>query len=342
MRAVAWTSLIIGVISCTGGDTQRALSTDVIRRSSEPGRFAGVTSLDDGRVVVGLSGRAPEPGRLALVDAGTGELAPLPLPQRPECRRTDYLRPHRLPDGRLGAVRGCVPIRAGSDQLVAITLDPISVEVLADPGDPVAEYAWTPDAAHAAVESGSDLCAGLATVPAGGTREPMDLTVRGDGEPFEMVDALASAGGGDCESTGWARWPSIDANSALAFFASTRARGVAGMARAESPSGLYVVGADAETAEPLLTNVVEPRSLAWSPDGEWLAFGAVVDDVAGAWLFHEAEHALVRVHDGPVNWLAWKADGDGLLVLVPSDGPDPMLLDLLEVSWSREMLEEAR
>jgi WD40 repeat protein len=313
----------------------------VTRIVEETDRFAGVTSLEGGVIVVGLSGRSGEPDHLATVDPAADRIAVLSLPDRPECRRTDYQRPHRLPDGRLGAVRGCVPVGAGSDQLVAISMDPLSVEVLADPRSAVANVAWDPDLQRAIVDTGSDLCSGLATISRAGKREPIAITVRGDGETFDMRDALASAASSEaCESTGWARWPALSPEGTIAFFASAEAAGEEGPARADASAGLYIAEPDDQDVEPLLTNVVRPRSLQWSPDGQWLAFGAWIDGLEGVWLFHPANETLFKVDDGPFSWLAWNEDGEGLLAVGPADGADSGPHELVEVIWPSDALQD--
>jgi hypothetical protein len=339
-RAIACLGLVLGVVACGDGRATLEVPSDLTRIVAEPGRFAGVASINGGSIIVGLSGQPGKSDQLATVDTADGHLSVLTLPERPECRRTDYQRPHRLPDGRLGAVRGCVPIDAGSDQLVAITLDPLAVEVLADPRNAVANVAWDPDLTRAMVDAGSDLCSGLGTVSPDGVLEPIELAVRGNSESFKMSDALESASTSEaCESTGWARWPTISLEGTLAFFASTEAAGEEGPARADSPAELYVAAPEDESVEPILGNVVRPRSLQWSPDGQWLAFGGTIEGVAGLWLFEPANQRLMKVAAGLVAWIAWKWDGEGLLAIGPSEGGNPDLLELVEVTWPGEAIK---
>jgi len=329
----------VAVAACSNVTSSLSVNVEPLALTVEADLLTGVAVLDDGTVVIGTLVHG-QPPRLAVVDHESGDAHRLVLPERDECSATDYLWPQRLADGRLAAVRKHRPATCADDELISIDLETLEVEVLAQVGEPVRAQAWLADLSEVVVESGSNLCAGLARLPAGTTSpHPWQLEVAGDGRAFNLPDAWLSLDGPGCEATGWARWPTIDASGQLAFVASTQAVGNAGPDRATASARIYIVRLTDTLATPQGPVIREPRGLAWSPDGAWLTFAGQIDGRDGVWLYAPGSGALLRLHDVSASWLGWQADNLGLVALVPSNPSDPLSPDsMLRLTWTAEDL----
>jgi hypothetical protein len=327
---------VLTTAACTDTPEVSTTVAELVTLSIGTERIIGVAVSDDGSIIIGTGGDPGSGSRvvLALLREDSGDLEPLSLPERDTCNVTDYLWPQRLADGRVAAVRqhrsDC-----GADEIVAIDVNTLDVEVLVEVSEPVRAYAVAPGQEDAVITIGSNLCAGLGSVRAGERADalPMDVFGTGGGS-FSMVDAWDSASGEACESTGWAAWPSINADGELAFFATADVVGTSGPDRAMAPAELYITDAAASEANPAGPTVVEPRALVWSPDGRMVAFSGNIDGADGTWIWGTGDANPMPVYDRAAKWLAWNPDGRGLVLVTAVDREDPLSdAMIVRVTW---------
>ena len=121
-----------------------------------------------------------------------------------------------------------------------------------------------------------------------------------------------------------ARWPSWSAkNELVAFWGTAQFPGkepddlytfddIETLVRA--PWDLYVMDKDGNNPRiiyPLIANI---GGLAWSPNGDWLAFGGTVDGVEGIWLLDINNPEPIRIFDH--NYVFdWSPDGSKIIVV---------------------------
>lgn len=89
------------------------------------------------------------------------------------------------------------------------------------------------------------------------------------------------------------------------------------------PWNLYTLDVTTGDVQRILTDIYNPTTLAWSPDGQWLAYTAYpgAGKPAGLWLFSVATQRLTLVQRGYSNAIAWTPDGQSIMVLRCDDTP---------------------
>ena len=240
----------------------------------------------------------------------------LTLRTGPQCRLDDVHEPYRLPGGRLGAVRQCLPKNADSplvrvNTLVAVNLPSGTLTTLASLGNEVVTHvAWDRDRRHAIAASASN-CGTLVRITPSGT-EPLDLRVGPSGHTWNTADQeVAARSQGGCDT----RYGTVGGVTAspddrrIAFHASS----------ANAPGQGVVCVWDRRTNR--VTNIVKDvagvSGTAWSPTGRWIAFaGSPGRRGGGVWLVDPAGRHLTRIaarqDRGTVSW---SPDGQHLIYL---------------------------
>jgi hypothetical protein len=284
---------------------------------------AGIAWARTGGLVVsfGLDPSDPAtPIHLFRMDVDGRNRTDLDLPQLAGCQRTDYLRPERLPDGRIGAVRQCIPAaQTGGDWptfLVGIDPTTTAVEELTpnlSTGTVVRidGYAWTPDLKQAVVAEGSRVCQTLFVADSRGLT-PLDLVVADDHGSFNIRE-MAELAGDDCGATGQADSPTRSPDGkTLMFAASTAAKSHSGTERLDAALSLFTWVKGENTARVFLRGLHHLYDLRYSPDGDCVAFDADVDGSgAGTYLSNVATGKVVKLSDAEFR-AAWSPDGKQL------------------------------
>jgi hypothetical protein len=81
-----------------------------------------------------------------------------------------------------------------------------------------------------------------------------------------------------------------------------------------APWDLYVMDKDGNNPQiifPLISNI---GGLAWSPNGDWLAFGGKVDNVEGIWLLNINDRRPIRIYDQN-DIFDWSPDGREIIII---------------------------
>lgn len=288
------------------------------------GEFYGVAWIDDDLVV----GYEPDPedvqGRPWIIPVAGGELRPLELRLDTACRIEQFFSPARSGDGQLVLARVCQPkITAESNpphrerSIVVVDQADGSFRTIVRTAE-TADSIAVSDHLAGAFSAGSLICQGiLGIVPPNVTQ--LQVVVEGRGRSFSLADD-PQPGTNECDATGRADFPAVrPGTSDLTFLASPASVGVSGPERLDQPWGIYAVTAEGGS-QLLLDGISDARGLAWSSDGEWLAFGGdIADRGKGLWAFHPETGAIGRVFDGPVDWLTWAPKGQEIAAIT-NDG----------------------
>ena len=241
-----------------------------------------------------------------------------------DCRRVEYLAPTTLPDGRLGVLQLCYGEEViPHAEVVALDIETGEAETLVDLAGlgtvHTGQMTWNPDLDRGFLAHGSGLCQGIVGLTRNGV-EYLTVEIAEGDRSFRLDEMFQDDI--EREETGQANYPAWSPDGEqIAFFASTEAIGVAGYARADVPYGLYVMEPDGQHVSRLVAEVFSSRYVAWSPDGETLAFAGVIDGTRALWLLDrdgETPSALAEVY---ALWLAWSPDGDRIAVSIPT-GPE--------------------
>jgi hypothetical protein len=260
--------------------------------------------ITEGPVVFELWAGRPDGTNFRKLNVRTG----------PQCRLDDVHTPYRLPDGRLGAVRECVPKNSDSalartDTLVAVDLTTGALTWLAALGDDVAtDVAWDPNMQHAIASSTSN-CGTLIRVTPSGTA-PLDLLVGPRGHTWNTADQEAAPAKGACA----AKYGTADGvsggpgNTRIAIHAATSSR---------APGVVSVWDRRTQKVTNIVDNVAGVAGTAWSPTGRWIAFiGNPGRRGNGLWLVDPAGKHLTRIAARPgIRTVSWSPDGRHLLYL---------------------------
>jgi WD40-like Beta Propeller Repeat len=244
----------------------------------------------------------------------------LSLPSDPRCRAISYLVPRPLPNGNLGYVRWCYLRHSNRIRISLLEYDistaleePMVGQVLDfSPTD----FTWNPTMTRGLYSVTSGLCSGIGTMtPAGIARQTITIDVAGRSRPLD--ETLRLPGSADCADVLRADLPAWAADgSRIAFLASPKSLGVGGFARIHMAWNLYLTDSGGNQPRAVLSNLVEPQGLAWSPDSRALAYsGAVEGGGRGVWLYDLATRHLRKLARGRFTALAFSPNGSEIAVV---------------------------
>lgn len=230
-----------------------------------------------------------------------------------------------LPDGRLGALKNCyakdeekpyITIRY-PEQLVAYDLETEVMEpIISSPYQDqyyiaLGQFSWNPEFT-AGVYGAGDLLGTLYWMSRDDVT-PMDIDIVDGDRTWSLADShWATVHRTEDTNFGIARRPGWSPDgSSIAFFANS-ARG-SGVARHHAEYKLYLM--DAVTLEPkaVLGGIYYAHRLAWSPDSQWIAFLATMENRRGLWIYNPSTDELVTIAKDNIIDFAWSPDGQKIL-----------------------------
>lgn len=357
VRAAAAGALFILLAGCAPAGARpnsEILTAAIERLEVPPADYFGAAWLAPSSIVLAWrppSEDASNAAHLVSLDPKAESHQVLPFAESDdECWRAQEVRPVRLPDSRLGFIRECQPREfKGIDYSIdwlrvwAADLQTGKRELLADLGDPLVydggrilySFSYRPGSTEGVAYLGTRICDGVALFDSAGVR-PFDFRI-GEGadapnlsEPFERA----------CQDTINARDPVWSPDGVrIAVLASTEAKGRDGFDRLDLDWDLLVLDPSTGRYDRLLSGLRDPHSVAWSPDGRWIAVGETEDETRSTtWLLRADGQSSTKRLPIPerVTSLAWSPGSDalfGLLDPTPSGDPadfamQPVTIDL--------------
>lgn len=109
----------------------------------------------------------------------------------------------------------------------------------------------------------------------------------------------------------------------IAFLAAPE-QGRSGVARLDSVYNLYLMDAEGQNVRPLVKHLRYPEGLAWSPDGQWIAFRSKRTDIPfqdGIWLVHVDTGETKLLVRGSFGNPSWSPNGEEILAVRYSNDP---------------------
>jgi hypothetical protein len=200
----------------------------------------------------------------------------LQLPTLPGCRRTEYLLPHPLPDGRLGLSRLCETQDVLKDHFDLIAVDPASGRI--ERRDGLGLYnpsgvTWQADLRRGFVAYYSGICGSIAAVTGAGVQRSAGPTTL-DGRAWRLDQDFFEPGDTDCTPRGRADLPALTGDGRrLLFVASPESVGVSGQARIDVPWNLYLDDLPGGQPRAVARGFVSPTGLAMTADDRSVVVG---------------------------------------------------------------------
>jgi Tol biopolymer transport system component len=332
MRAVLGGLLAVAVTACSG------IGLGGGRQGPPPGRnvevpegnLVGPVWLRDGRIYFGW-----DPGVGALLQIWSvrpqgGDARQLRLPPHGGCRRTEYLSPHPLPDGRLGLSRRCETQDVLKHHFDLVAVDPASgrVEPLASVGRyNVASVSWQAGLQKGFVSFYSDFCGSMAPVTRGGAgvqRWPGPTTL--DGHTWRLDRDFFEPGDVDCTPRGRAILPLVTPDGGwLVFLASPASAGVSGWRRVETPWHLYLQDLPDGQPRAVARGFVKPTGMELAADQRSVVIGGRHDGKQGLWRVDLAGGSITMIARGNLANPHFSPDGRRLVAVLHHDADHPEL-----------------
>ena len=359
-RVWAAGALIVGLAACAPAASRseaEVLTAPLTRLGVPPADYFGAAWITSRSIVVAWrppSDDVSNAAHLVSIDPGASSHSVLPFAESDdECWRAQEVRPVRLPDTRLGFIRECQPREfEGIDYSIdwlrvwAADLQTGKRELLADLGDPsvydggriLYSFSYRPGLTEGVAYLGTRICDGVALFDSAGVR-PFDFRI-GQGadapnlnEPFEQ----------QCQDTINASdsvWSPDGAR--IAVLVSTQAKGRDGFDRLDLDWDLLVLDPSTGRYDRLLSGLRDPHSVAWSPDGRWIAVGETEDETRSTtWLVRAGGQPSTKRLDisERVTSLAWSPGSDALFGLVdPTPSGDPADFAMQPVTFDLSIL----
>jgi hypothetical protein len=241
------------------------------------------------------------------VSLPAGSMQPLSWPDGEDCRSRRWELPQWLPDGRFGYLLRCIRDDF-RDSVYLMAYNPHNLQAerlksfqVVDIYTRDGTFSWEPNMEHVLVTSG--MSEGLA----------FDVEVHYLNAPYQSIrNQLRGEGGAAYSPDG----------TKIALFAIRQPTLVAlWQAMSAEPTGrrhLILMLPDGSIKETLLTGVEGFAVPVWSPDGEWLAFGATLGrfvKTEGLWMINVSTGKLYLVAKGHFERPGWSADGTKIAAL---------------------------
>lgn len=305
-----WMPLFVVFMGCNSPQETELAKQQL---SVPEGYYGSVLRFPDGEIFL-QGGRLGSPGlgTLSYYVLLEERFVEIPFTDDSRCRRTEYLSPTVLPDGRLGLSEMCFgrwpdkPIGRDSVRyIVAYDWTTGQLEQIVDEPLPFesGSFSWNPEMTHGVQDIGSLLGTIYWITPDG--IEPMTITVGSGEQSWALDENLAvmddyRLGNDRTIEVGIARRPAWSPDGRLiAFWASTNLIGREGMARARGSYALYLLDPDTLQLQQILDNVRNDDKLVWSPNSKWLLFGGDIESSRHSlWLISVDGNTLKFVDEG--------------------------------------------
>ena len=324
MRTVLIGLLAVAVTACSGiGSGGGRQEPPPGQRVQAPeGDLTGTAWLPDGQIYFARSAGLGQGLQIWSVRPQGGDARQLRLPELAGCRRTEYLRPHPLPDGRLGLARECQVEDALKDHFDLVAVDPASgrIERLArlGLGNP-ASVTWQDDLRRGFVSYFSDFCGSIAAVTRAGLQRSAGPTTL-DGRSWQLDQDFFEPGDADCTPRGRATLPALTADGKrLAFLASPASAGVSGWQRVETPWNLYLQDLPDGQPRAVARGFVKPTGLVLAPDQRSVVVGGRRRGERGLWRVDLASGAVRSIGKGNLFDPTFSPDGRRLVAVLSHD-----------------------
>jgi Tol biopolymer transport system component len=334
MRAVLGGLLAVAVTACSGipfgGGRQQPPPGQHVQ--TPEGDLTGTAWLPDGRIYFARSAGLGQGLQLWSVRPQGGDARRLRLLALDGCRRTEYLLPHSLPDGRLGLSRLCETQDVLKDHFDLVAVDPAGgkVEQLASVGlNNPSGVTWQADLRHGFVAYFSDFCGSVAAVTRAGLQRSAGPTTL-DSHTWQLDQDFFEPADADCTPRGRADLPALTADGKqLAFLASPESAGVSGWRRVEMPWNLYLQDLPDGQPRAVARGFVKPTGLAAAPDDRGVVVGGRHGGERGLWWVDLASGTVRPIAKGNLVDPSFSPDG-GRLVAVLRHDADHAELRLLD------------
>jgi hypothetical protein len=319
-RLLACLLVLLALSACqprnTGG-TGEPTQLPGIRLDLPKGAIGGIAWLPDGYIYVTWQPNATTAiTNWRTVPGQRGQQ--VTLPDLTGCNRTEYLLPHRLPDGRLGLSRFCQADNSDQTHSDLVAYDPAKgvLEVLAPLGhNAPSGVSWRPDLQSGYVSHGSGICDGLAPLTRQGPGSfPNPTTI--DGHTWRLDEVFRQSGADDCHDQGRAFNPLLTPDERrLVFFASPQAQGHGGQTRLDEPRGIYVQDLPHGQPRALVRGFSDTAGMAMAPDGKHVAVAGRRGHEQGLWLVDLDSGGMQKLTDVQQDLPAFSPDGRHLAVM---------------------------
>jgi len=306
--------MVLSVAGC-GSQSPSSATTAFERLPIPTGLYSGVAWLPAGWIVVEYSPGSGSSSELWRLRPDGSDFERIPLTADPACRRTEYIDPTALPDGNLGFVKWCFGpgVRLYLESYEWDSGEEIRLLTHELPFNP-RQFTLDPGMRSGFMSTLSDICGTIATFNRNQV-QPLPIRITDHGHSWRLDDYFRSDPARPCINEGRADWPTLSADgSQLAFLASGPAPGVHDFARLNLPWSIFVADHTGLAPRAVFSGVSDPRGLAWSPDGQWLAFAGQIDGRGnGTWLFEPTSHRLIRASVKNLDELAWSPNGQQIV-----------------------------
>lgn len=271
-----------------------------------------------------------------LINLETQEITNLTFASPVDCVAEYYIAFTVLPDGRWGALLKCWTQLSGKvspiqSYLLAMEPDTWEIEVLnlGDLPDSryVSSYTWNADMTRGVQAlSGAGLEPILYWISPDGY-EPMDILITQGEQSWNMAEYFRGAE----RLTGLASSPAWSpTDDRIAFFATAVDEEIQGLSLIGIKYSLYMMDAEEMAPKEMLSGMIAPWGLLWSPDGRWLVFAAQKNYFSGSdnhqklWMYDSQSNALIQIGEGRFSDFTWDKTGRYLaaVVCIHSPGED--------------------
>jgi hypothetical protein len=277
---------------------------------------------DEGLIAISINVNQSSEQQVKFAFEGDNVLQAIPFISDPSCHLFTRYSPLRLlPDGRIGVHKFCGQNDPRQDALFLLAYDWSTrgiEQIVASPLPDVLakDYTWNPDMTRGVQEIYDVLNGTLFWISPQGV-EPMRLTLSDGKRSWSLYDAYPDFP--NAKHHGIATAPTWSPNGkTIAFWASFDAIGRDGHLRANTEYSLIFLDPEDMSYSIVINNIYHPGSLAWSPNGDMLAFEGRMGLFGenGLWLLLPTTKKPVHIAGGEFYDIpVWSSDGSKIAVI---------------------------